>query len=241
MTKEFILNEIKRTAKPNGGKPLGQQRFFQQTGIKQSDWIGKIWVRWSDALLEAGYSPNELQPAFDDTYLLDKLARFIRQLGHFPVTMEMRLHKRSNPEFPNAKGYERFGRKAQLAARIIDYCRDKSGFEDVISICESLSTRQVREHNDAKRPNDEYGFVYLLKSGRFYKIGRSNAAGRRQRELDIQLPEKASSIHVIKTDDPIGIEAYWHNRFAEKRVRRGAEWFNLDSAEVSAFRRRKFM
>jgi hypothetical protein len=27
------------------------------------------------------------------------------------------------------------------------------------------------------------GFVYLIKSGRFYKIGRSNAVGRREREL----------------------------------------------------------
>ena len=29
----------------------------------------------------------------------------------------------------------------------------------------------------------EYGFVYLIKSGRHYKIGRSNAAGRRERAV----------------------------------------------------------
>jgi len=48
--------------------------------------------------------------------------------------------------------------------------------------------------------------VYLIKSGRFYKIGRSNAAGRREREIALQLPEKADTVHVIRTDDPPGIE-----------------------------------
>jgi len=57
----------------------------------------------------------------------------------------------------------------------------------------------------------------LIKSGRFYKIGRTNAAGCRQYELGIQLPEGVKEIHVIRTDDPNGIEAYWHKRFNEKR------------------------
>jgi hypothetical protein len=45
MNKEHILSEIKRTAEANAGVPLGTQRFFKQTGIKQSDWYGKYWVR----------------------------------------------------------------------------------------------------------------------------------------------------------------------------------------------------
>jgi len=77
-----------------------------------------------------------------------------------------------------------------------------------------------------------------LKSGRYYKIGKSNGAGRRERELAIQLPE-ASTIHVITTDDPAGIEAYWHRRFEARR--KNGEWFELNSADLRAFKRRKFM
>lgn len=78
-----------------------------------------------------------------------------------------------------------------------------------------------------------------MKSGRFHKIGHSNAAGRREYELAIQLPEKLKTIHVIRTDDPTGIEAYWHNRFKDKR--KNGEWFDLTAADVAAFKRRKFM
>ena len=81
--------------------------------------------------------------------------------------------------------------------------------------------------------------MYLLKAGRFYKIGKTNHAGKRERELAIQLPEKATMVHAIKTDDPSGIESYWHQRFAEKR--RNGEWFALEGADVAAFRRRRFM
>ena len=41
---------------------------------------------------------------------------------------------------------------------------------------------------DGVEPIDS-GFVYMLKSGRHHKVGRTNAVGRRQYELAIQLPE----------------------------------------------------
>jgi len=85
----------------------------------------------------------------------------------------------------------------------------------------------------------EIGYVYLLKSGKYYKIGRSNAPGRREYEIAIQLPEPAVTLHVIKTDDPVGIEKYWHQRFAS--CRKNGEWFELSWENVSAFWRRKFM
>jgi hypothetical protein len=80
--------------------------------------------------------------------------------------------------------------------------------------------------------------VYLAKHGRDYKIGRSNDVARRRREISLLLPSELEHVHVIETDDPEGIETYWHRRF-EKRRSRG-EWFRLTPDDVAAFRRRRY-
>jgi hypothetical protein len=91
MNKQYILDEIKRTAVTNGGVPLGTSRFFQETGIKNSDWIGKFWARWGDALREAGFEPNQLQTAYNEDMLIGKLIGLTRELGHFPVLAELNM------------------------------------------------------------------------------------------------------------------------------------------------------
>jgi len=117
---------------------------------------------------------------------------------------------------------------------------NRVGYEDVLSLCgQYIPPRATKAPENAEDVAGEIGFVYLMKSGKFYKLGRSNAAGRREYELGIQLPEKLKTVHVIRTDDPAGIETYWHSRFEAKR--KNGEWFDLDVSEVAAFKRRKFM
>jgi hypothetical protein len=61
VTKLYILQEIKRTTKANGGTPLRKLQFESETGIKRYDWFGVYWARWSDAIREAGYMQDHIE------------------------------------------------------------------------------------------------------------------------------------------------------------------------------------
>jgi hypothetical protein len=58
--KQHILDEIKRIARANNGKAPGAGKFGSETGIKESDWCPDYRLRWSEALQEAGLTPNKL-------------------------------------------------------------------------------------------------------------------------------------------------------------------------------------
>lgn len=240
-TKAHILAEIARTAKANGGAPLGRRQFYAETGIKETDWLGKYWARWGDAIREAGLTPNTLQVGYGEERLLERLASLAREIGRFPERTEIQLKARRDKGFPHSATFQRLGSKKALAEKLEAFCKRRAGYDDVLAFCLPVAGT-VRADTDAAPSSgkeETLGYVYLLKSGRFYKIGRTNAAGRRERELAIQLPERASNVHSIKTDDPAGIEDYWHRRFGDRR--KNGEWFELTAKDVAAFKRRKFM
>lgn len=237
MDKDLILKEIKRTAAANGGRPLGMQKFEKETGIRKSDWYGKVYRNWGEALREAGFAPNEFQAAYDEEDLLVRFIELIRSLGRFPVEADLRIKARTEKGFPSHSAIANLGSKAERARKVVAYCKKNEGFEDVLPLCPDLTPKELP--SKIRDSQQDFGSVYLLKSGRHFKIGKTNSVGRRGRELAIQLPDKASCVHEIRTDDPSGIEGYWHRRFAEKR--KNGEWFELTSEDVAAFKRRKFM
>lgn len=240
MDKQQILDEIERTATANGGVPLGRTKFFEMTGIKESDWSGKYWAKWNDAIAEAGYSPNQMQGSFDNDYLLERYATVIRDLGHIPTNAEVRLYARSSPGFPSHNTFSRLGSKEEIVSRVLLFCQEREEFKSVAEICTRAAvTPAAPSTNEPTISIEAFGFVHLIKAGRYYKIGRTNSLGRRERELAIHLPEASKTVHSIRTDDPSGIEAYWHRRFSDKR--KNGEWFDLSAADVLAFKRRKFM
>jgi hypothetical protein len=240
VTKEEILQQIRRIASENAGSAPGTQTFYRETGCKRDDWYGKYWVRWSDALKEAGLTPNQMQEAYEEEFLIEKLIGLAKELGHFPIDGEIKMKVGQDKAFPWPQTFvERLGGKNQRLAKVIDYCQRKGGYEQVIRMCELAMPGKVvgtaSESETVPTSVDRIGIVYLIKAGRYYKIGKTQSIGRREYDLAIQLAEKPTTIHVIKTDDPDGVENYWHRRFAAKR--KNGEWFDLSSADVKAFKK----
>jgi hypothetical protein len=178
---------------------IGRERFEQETGIRYTEWWGRHWSRWGYAVQEAGFAPNKLRDAYDDDELIEKLIGLIRESRRFPSTGDLRLKKRTDASFPNDKVFAaHFGPTAQLRTAISNYCHDHSEYSDVPELCRPVSKGDTASA-DVKPATEIVGFVYLMKHGRHYKIGKTNAIGRREYELAIQLPEKLHTIHVIKT------------------------------------------
>ena len=232
MNKQEIIEEIRKTAKENGGKPLGTARFEKETGINPYQW-GKYWPRFGDAQKEAGFMPNQLQGAHADSFLLEKIISLTRKLSKFPTSREIQVERNSDPKFSDRKVFERWGTTEQRLTKVLEYCKDRNSYADIVELCQPLFEKSSKkERIDISKT--QFGEVYLFKSGRYYKIGRTNDAVRRGNELRVQLPEKCILIHSIKTDDPSGIEAYWHKRFDTKRMQ--GEWFDLAPVDVKAFK-----
>lgn len=236
MNRQQIVAEIKRIALDSGGRAPGMQAFERATAVKKSDWYPHIWLRWSDALLEAGCSPNTFQTKTSDEVLIEQYIGLTRELGRFPIEGEIRRKARSDASFANHAAFYRFGGKQKLLAAVAAHCHKASGFEDILALCNKQENNLARQEGrrGAKVATE---FVYLMKSGRHYKIGRTNSTGRRGSELAIKIPVPPTTVHSIETDDPVGVEAYWHRRFAEKRGE--GEWFALSPDDVNAFKRWK--
>jgi hypothetical protein len=237
MHKQEILSEIKRITEANNGKAPGAQRFATETGLRKSDWYPNIWLRWGDAITEAGCQPNAFCSAHDTDLLINKYIELIRELDRFPIEGELAIKRKTDSSFPSRGAFLQLGSKPERAQKIMQFCNGKAEYNDVISHCKEV----VKTKQDNVVPNStnstNAGFVYLVRHGtrNEYKIGRTNNPIRREGEIRLELPEKVQPIHYIETDDPSGIESYWHSRFASKR--KEGEWFSLNAEDVRAFKR----
>jgi hypothetical protein len=142
--------------------------------------------------------------------------------------------------FPGAQAFGRLGGRSTRIARLREFAKQRPEFHGVVDLLGATvdtDTADASAPTDAEAPRD--GYMYMLKLGKHYKIGMTTDVPRRHRQIALELPERPDVIHSIRTDDPEGIEAYWHRRFAAKAT--NGEWFALDSKDIRAFKRRKFM
>jgi hypothetical protein len=235
-----LIGLIQALANKHGSAP-SMRNFALETGLSENVWKGKYWARWNDAIAEAGLSPNEWgTDPLDKESVLKSYISLISELGRIPTDADQRLKRQSDNSFPSLKGLKSaIGTGLKRISGSLEYALRTGASENILVILRlevaRLSTfRQNEIDDEALRP---VGYVYLLKAGKDYKIGKTNDLFRRHGELKVQLPEKGEPIHHFETDDPSGIEAYWHNRFKHKR--KNGEWFALDASDIKAFKRRR--
>lgn len=238
MNKQNIIQQIHEITKVDGTPP-GRQRFEKVTGIKRHVWYGKHWAKWGDALLEAGYNSNRMKKAYPKEELLKYYLNFVQELQKIPSDGELRIRRTNDSNFPSYNTFQReLGSKENLLTALLEFAKSEPAPEDIIQLIIS-SIKAAPSKPQEKKLNTTIGYIYIIRSGEFFKIGRSNDFDRRLREIKTKLPEECELIHVIETDDPEGIEVYWHNRFKNHRAK--GEWFKLSNDDVKALRKRKFM
>jgi hypothetical protein len=238
MDKERIIAEIKRTTAENGDVPPGVARFATITGIKRGVWRGKYWRSWSEALIEAGFAPNVADEARTQKQLVLAMIKLVQQHQRFPTHVDLRWERRFDDTFPSHRTFERLGDRPTRIALVRAYAMEHPEYRDVLDLLPaSDDDKDVDETGSDTASVD--GAVYMLKLGKHFKIGKSFRVPQRHREISLELPEKPDVVHVITTDDPTGIEAYWHKRFEARHT--NGEWFALTREDIRAFKRRKFM
>ncbi len=218
----------------------GVEKFTVETGISRSVWWGKYWSKWGDAIIEAGFEPRKMMTKKSSDTVLEIYAEMCRHYGKVPSSPEVRfyLNQRAGSISHNAL-FNHFGSKSELDRAFTAYVRSTEAVHDLLPmIPEEGSAKHLAEQEQQRSPSRQDGYVYLLKSGNHYKIGKSDDIERRVKSIVVSLPEKAELVHTIRTDDPSGIESYWHRRFVEKRA--NGEWFALSTSDVAAFKKRKF-
>ncbi len=213
VSREKIIQEIRSLAADKNGEPPGQIHFASKTGIEPHKWRGKYWARWGDALVEAGYEPKQWNSKLNTDDLLISIADFVLSMKKMPTKSEMELARRNGRDIPVYSVITRhFGGKNGLVNSLRSLSNTNPKYNQLATLLPNVSSEPT-----AAKSTSEDGWVYLLKSGKYFKIGRSKNLEKRVKQIAVTLPESLTLIHAIQTDDPSGIEAYWHNRFSEKR------------------------
>jgi Meiotically up-regulated gene 113 len=240
VVKNEIISLICKLANEAGGVPPGQRKFATETGIKDHVWRGKIWVKWTDALAEAGFDSLKWIEKFDDEFLLTKLGDLAVRLGHFPSQSELRYESANNSNFPSTTAFKKRWGMSQIAEELARYAAKFENATVSRLATDYLQAKPVKEVLKAEFTNAAAkGHVYLQKVDKRFRIGKTNSLVGRYRQVQLETPHKVEYVHTILTDDPDGVEKYWHKRFEPLRLQISGDWFVLKPTDIAAFKRWK--
>ena len=157
--RDQIIEEIKRLAAENNGKAPGMELFASRTGIRKHEWLGKYWTHWGDALIDAGFLPNEFTKKLDKFAAFEPIANFIKELQRVPTTAEFEMRRHKDPNFPNIRSIlVQFEGKAHMIAELRTWAQSNEGFADVVAL---LPINTAQSKMSAQRATPKEGHVPL--------------------------------------------------------------------------------
>lgn len=239
MTKDLVAQRIRALAAERDGH-VSLRTFLQETGIKEQWLRTQTWYGgWNKLLEELGIGTKSFSvPRTSPAEISEAIAKLLLRDGQWPTEDALARERRRDDNFPSLKVIRPLRKSGALARLIVQLGESETRFSKAAEIAAPYAKESDDPMPDSSREKVR-GYVYMLRSGRRYKIGKSTDPSRRWREVRLELPEETIQVHSIPTDDPTGIEAYWHQRFAAKRVR-NTEFFELDADDVRAFKRRSY-
>ena len=175
VTRDQFITEIRRIAEKYGGKPPGRSSFESESGFPKSNWEGIFWSKWSDALIEAGFEPNQRFSKIEDEMIFEKLIPLCRHFKRVPTVPDMRIYRRTiDSEFPISAIRKRFGAE-DLWSEFANWLKNQTGnFNDVSELIDRSMSKATTDSDSAVvGASLALGYVYLMKSGDHYKIGKS--------------------------------------------------------------------
>lgn len=243
-SKEEILKKIKEWSKENDGKTPGEKVFYEYADFNVYQLHKLGWANYGELVDEAELIPN----TFDNTQysyeqICDLFISAMREKNQWPSRGYLDVKHLNDSSYPSsATFYKKLGLTGDLAQSILDYIGDKDDYDDVKNICLPVIEKYaVSDKSDEAGKTVEEVYMYKYKNqSQPIKVGRSKDVERRGEEIVIGAHDKAVLIHSIKTDDPSGVENYWHRRFRKSgREEYNNEWFRLKPEDVKAFKRWK--
>ena len=180
------------------------------------------FASYGEAREAAGFARGSMRIAYSDDELLAPLVVLLRTKKRWPIIGEFRAGHHTTAECPSHEAYLSAERREPLRERLLRWCGTEAQYSDIIAhLSSTASGRAARERTPARGAKVVTGQVYLMRygtRGNDYKIGISDTVGRRESQLDMMSSSDVRKVHVIETGDPRGIEAYWHERFKDRRV-----------------------
>lgn len=247
-TKEEIIKAVQDWSRINYNLTPSEKIIREELKIPRWEW-NAFWIRVTDLQREAGLQPQDFHNLkYTKEDLCDIFIKAIREEGKLPSRAYLDFKHKQDSKFPSSGTfYDRLGqhKNGKLAISILEYIKEKQGYEDVITMCNALLEKKDNAELENSSAVNSVGYVYLLKTkllkSAAYKIGKTRDIESRMRQLRQQSNDN-QLLHKIKTDDIDGVESYWHLRFSIKRLyphKPKDEWFKLSSSDIAAFKRWK--